>query len=151
MDNCLNLQESEADQAKTEELYENTLPSTSAAEQGQGSSDGNDKCTIEMPMVVSSSSNQEGDPPAQTTDDECDEDCDSFDSPDLLKFAWQIARGMVSIRKSMNYNMTHLLNRWWARTVVKTIWYRCQNVTAIFNKNNFICSILLFFCSLKQN
>jgi len=39
-------------------------------------------------------SNKE-DVPAVKTDDECDEDCESFDPADLVKFAWQIARGMV--------------------------------------------------------
>ena len=84
------LQDSEADQTKTKVLYENTLPCTSATKQEQGGSDSNDKCIVEIPMVAFSSSNQDD-------DDQCDEDCDSFDSSDLLKFAWQIARGMVSI------------------------------------------------------
>ena len=33
---------------------------------------------------------------AETTDDEWDTDCESFGPTDLLRFAWQIARGMVS-------------------------------------------------------
>ena len=54
-------------------------------------------------MIVFSASDQaEGaEAPTQTSDDECDKDCDSFESLDVLKFAWQIAKGMV--RKSQIY------------------------------------------------
>ena len=46
-----------------------------------------DECTEEMPMIEFSSSKLIG--------DECDEVCESFHALDPLKFAWQIARGMV--------------------------------------------------------
>ncbi|XP_068728085.1 uncharacterized protein [Montipora capricornis] len=48
-----------------------------------------------IPLVVfsSSASNQE-DVPTKNMDDECDEDCESFAPMDLVKLAWQIARGM---------------------------------------------------------
>ncbi|XP_068676793.1 uncharacterized protein [Montipora foliosa] len=48
-----------------------------------------------IPLVVfsSSASNQE-DVPTKNMGDECDEDCESFAPLDLIKLAWQIARGM---------------------------------------------------------
>ncbi|XP_068726719.1 uncharacterized protein [Montipora capricornis] len=48
-----------------------------------------------IPLVVfsSSASNQE-DVPTKNVGDECDEDCESFAPRDLIKLAWQIARGM---------------------------------------------------------
>ena len=50
-----------------------------------------------IPFVVfsSSASNQE-DVPTKNMGDECDEDCESFAPLDLIKLAWQIARGMVN-------------------------------------------------------
>lgn len=48
----------------------------------------------ETPLVVFSESGQGGDSIPVTTDDECDEDCESFNPGDLMSFAWQIARGM---------------------------------------------------------
>ena len=50
---------------------------------------------MELPMVVFSAASPSGEASTEMTDDECDEDCDSFDPADLMKFAWQIARGMV--------------------------------------------------------
>ena len=48
-------------------------------------------------IVFSSADEREGAlASAETTDDECDTDCESFGPTDLLRFAWQIARGMVS-------------------------------------------------------
>ena len=47
-------------------------------------------------MFSAPDQDEEAEAPMQTSDDECDHDCDSFDSIDILKFAWQIARGMVS-------------------------------------------------------
>ena len=51
---------------------------------------------LETPFVTfsSSASNQE-DASTNDTADECDEDCDSFAPLDLVKLAWQVARGMV--------------------------------------------------------
>ena len=46
-------------------------------------------------MVVFSTASQSEEGPTEMTDDECDQDCDSFDRADVMKFAWQIARGMV--------------------------------------------------------
>ena len=53
-------------------------------------------CTeCKIPMVVFSASGQEGDAATEQKDDECSEDCESFNPADLMSFAWQIARGMV--------------------------------------------------------
>ena len=77
----------------------NAEPSTAfeTAEQREADFDGKDECRI--PMVVFSSLNQEEDAARETVvnecDDRCDNECDSFDPPDLVAFAWQIARGMV--------------------------------------------------------
>ena len=76
-------------------MYENTKPSTSLQENDQADAGENVECKIEIPMVVFSAARQSGEGSNEMTDDECDEDCDSFDSADLMKFAWQIARGMV--------------------------------------------------------
>jgi len=65
----------------------------------------NDECKI--PLIVFSGSNQEEVTPADKTDDECDGDCESFNPADLMKFAWQIARGMVS-KISRNKTKQHL-------------------------------------------
>ena len=70
-------------------------PSTSSAENDQADADDNDECKIEIPMVVFSTASQSEEGPTEMTDDECDQDCDSFDPADVMKFAWQIARGMV--------------------------------------------------------
>ena len=77
-------------------LGENAEPSTilDVEEQEQAASGGIDQC--EIAMVVFSSSNQKNDASAKTIDDECDEDCESFHPSDLMSFAWQIARGMVT-------------------------------------------------------
>ena len=47
-------------------------------------------------VVVSSSASNQKDVPTKNTDNACDEDCESFAPLDLIKLAWQIARGMVS-------------------------------------------------------
>ncbi|XP_068727079.1 uncharacterized protein [Montipora capricornis] len=62
-----------------------------AGNEGTDIADGNNA----MPLVVFSSSvsNQE-DVPTKNVGDECDEDCESFAPLDLIKLAWQIARGM---------------------------------------------------------
>ncbi|XP_068676800.1 uncharacterized protein [Montipora foliosa] len=49
---------------------------------------------IPLVVVSSSASNQE-DVPTKNMGDECDEDCESFAPLDLIKLAWQIARGMT--------------------------------------------------------
>ena len=76
-------------------MNENAQPSTSLQENDQADSGENVECKIEIPMVVFLAANQSGEASTTVTDDECDEDCDSFDPADLMKFAWQIARGMV--------------------------------------------------------
>lgn len=75
-------------------LYENTQPSK---EQKQAGFVDNNECEKQIPMTVfSSADKREGAlASAETTDDECDTDCESFGPTDLLRFAWQIARGMV--------------------------------------------------------
>ena len=76
-------------------MDENTQRSTSLQENDQADAGENVECKIEIPMVVFSAANQSGESSTGMTDDECDEDCDSFYPADLMKFAWQIARGMV--------------------------------------------------------
>lgn len=49
----------------------------------------------EIPLVVFSEPHQQ-DAPTEKIDNDCDEDCESFYPADLMSFAWQIARGMVS-------------------------------------------------------
>ena len=82
-------------------LYENARPSTSEKEQEDCDYRNEHTCTI--PMIVFSESNpaEDAEAPTQTSNDECDKYCDSFESLDVLKFAWQIAKGMV--RKSQIY------------------------------------------------
>ena len=51
----------------------------------------------DTPMVVFSELNQQGQNlSAENSNQDCDEDCESFFPIDLMSFAWQIARGMVS-------------------------------------------------------
>ena len=76
-------------------MDENNQPSTSLQEKDQVDDGENVKCKIEIPMVVFSAASPSGEASTEMTEDECDEDCDSFDPADLMKFAWQIARGMV--------------------------------------------------------
>ena len=76
-------------------MYENTKPSKALAEKDQVYANENVEFKMELPMVVFSAASPSGDASTEMTDDECDEDCDSFDPADLMKFAWQIARGMV--------------------------------------------------------
>ena len=82
--------------AEVEILIEPAGPSIAfeVTEDNEVALDENNGCNI--PMVLFSSSNQKEDVPTETTEDECDDDCESFNPADLLKFAWQIARGMVS-------------------------------------------------------
>ena len=59
---------------------------------------GLDECAIPL-VPLSASSGQEGDTPNAIkggVGGECNEDCELFHPADLLSFAWQIARGMVS-------------------------------------------------------
>ena len=76
-------------------MYENTKPSTALAEKDQVYANENVEFKMELPMIVFSAASPSGEASTEMTDDECDEDCDSFDPADLMKFAWQIARGMV--------------------------------------------------------
>ena len=64
-----------------------------AGNEGTDIADGSN--AIPLVVVSSSVSNQE-DVPTKNMGDECDEDCESFAPLDLIKLAWQIARGMVS-------------------------------------------------------
>jgi hypothetical protein len=57
---------------------------------------GLDECAIPL-VTLSASSGPEGDAPTEKKGrDKCSEDCELFYPTDLLSFAWQIARGMVS-------------------------------------------------------
>ena len=82
--------------AEVEMLIEPAGPSIAfeVTEDNEVALDENNGCNI--PMVLFSSSNQKKDVPTENTDDECDEDCESLKPADLVTFAWQIARGMVS-------------------------------------------------------
>ena len=65
-----------------------------------GSEQGNqcdlEEVEVQVPYEVLSESEEEDDATDSEKDDECDEDCESFYPSDLMSFAWQIARGMVS-------------------------------------------------------
>ena len=69
---------------------------------------------VHVPYEILSESEEEGDVTDSEKDDECDEDCESFYPSDLMSFAWQIARGMVSgsLRKKANFSPLH---HWFAR------------------------------------
>ena len=58
--------------------------------------DNNGECKIELPTIVFTASNQEEEHTTRATDDDCDADCESFDTSDLMKLSWQIACGMVN-------------------------------------------------------
>lgn len=49
-----------------------------------------------IPLVTFRETKMERDSSKEKRDDGCGEDCESFHPADLLSFAWQIARGMVS-------------------------------------------------------
>ena len=49
-----------------------------------------------VPLVTFRETRNDGDSSFDKRDDGCVEDCESFHPADLLSFAWQIARGMVS-------------------------------------------------------
>jgi len=49
-----------------------------------------------IPLVTFRETKMERDSSNEKRDDGCGEDCESFHPADLLSFAWQIARGMVS-------------------------------------------------------
>ncbi|XP_068691269.1 uncharacterized protein [Montipora foliosa] len=66
-----------------------------AGNEGTDIADGNN--AIPLVVVSSSTSNQE-DVPTKEMGDECDEDCESFAPLELIKLAWQIARGMSNSR-----------------------------------------------------
>ncbi|XP_068727961.1 uncharacterized protein [Montipora capricornis] len=62
-----------------------------AGNEGTDIADGNNAIPF---LVVSSSASNQEDVPTKNMGDECDEDCESFAPLDLIKLAWQIARGM---------------------------------------------------------
>ena len=89
---------------------------------------------LSIPMLVLSASDQEKGVPTEATDDECDDDCESFYPSDLMSFARQIARGMV--RKIVIYKET---NSCWI--VITTIFVgrvsaRANNGDYMENENN---------------
>ena len=55
-----------------------------------------------IPLVTFRETRNDGDSSIDKRDDGCVEDCESFHPADLLSFAWQIARGMVS-EKTMTF------------------------------------------------
>lgn len=77
-------------------LQENTAPSIEA----------DDQTVVELsnesviPLVTVRGTKKEGDSSIEKRDDGCGEECESFHPADLLSFAWQIARGMVSAKKA---------------------------------------------------
>lgn len=75
-------------------IQENTATSTEPSDQtcvelSNGSA---------IPLVTFRGPKMEEDSSIEKTDDGCVEDCESFHPADLLSFAWQIARGMVSAK-----------------------------------------------------
>ena len=61
---------------------------------------------VHVPYEILTESEEEGDVTDNEKDDECDVDCESFYPSDLMSFAWQIARGMVSgsLRKKPTFH-----------------------------------------------
>ena len=57
---------------------------------------GVDECAIPLVPLSASSGQEEDTPTEKKSGGECSEDCELFHPADLLSFAWQIARGMVS-------------------------------------------------------
>ena len=57
---------------------------------------GVDECAIPLVPLSASSEQEEDTPTEKKSGGECSEDCELFHPADLLSFAWQIARGMVS-------------------------------------------------------
>ena len=92
-------QDVETNETEVKMLHEPAGPSCAldVVENNEAVFDDNDERKI--PMLLISPSNQKEDVPTEKTN-ECDEDCESFKPADLLTFAWQIARGMVT---SQNY------------------------------------------------
>ena len=109
-------------------LYENAGPST-ALDVAEEEQPDNNECKI--PLIVFSTSTQEEDAPTKTTDDECDEDCESFNSADLMTFAWQIARGMVGT-KFILYQRTNLSIRIHPWSYM-SVWSNCNFKPCIMN------------------
>ena len=58
-------------------------------------------CGSAIPLVTFRETKMERDSSNEKTDDGCGEDCESFHPADLLSFAWQIARGMVSPTRAL--------------------------------------------------
>ncbi|KAJ7383416.1 hypothetical protein OS493_028092 [Desmophyllum pertusum] len=73
----------------TEVLDEIDKPSSARDDSKQ-----TDSAECIIPLLVFSASGQDGDATTEQKDDECSEDCESFNPADLMSFAWQIARGM---------------------------------------------------------
>jgi len=57
---------------------------------------GLDESAIPLVPLSASSGQEEEAPTVKKSGGECSEDCELFHPADLLSFAWQIARGMVS-------------------------------------------------------
>jgi len=99
------LQEDDADEKKTNLLYQNSRPSFSRNGK-EPDTDANDEFKIDaIPMVEFTASKQEEYVSAATNEDECNEDCELFNPADLMKFAWQIARGVVSKHPETLFNL----------------------------------------------
>ena len=79
-------QDGETNETEAEMLLEPAGPSSvlDVTEDDEAAFDDNDECKI--PMILFSPSNQEEDVPTMKTDNECDDDCESFKPADLLTF-----------------------------------------------------------------
>ena len=84
-------------------VHQNRAFSTSS---GQDKQSDLEEEEVHVPYEILSESEEEGDVTDNEKDDECDEDCESFYPSDLMSFAWQIARGMVSgsLRKKPTFH-----------------------------------------------
>ena len=87
-------QAGQEDENETISLPENTASSFDGNDTDQLSIEFSNEC--EIPLVAFSTSRHEGDASIEENDEECCADCESFHPEDLLSFAWQIVRGMVS-------------------------------------------------------
>lgn len=89
-------------------VHQNRAFSTSSEQDNQSDLEEEE---VHVPYEILSESEEEGDVTDNEKDDECDEDCESFYPSDLMSFAWQIARGMVSgsLRKSQHFTTPPLV------------------------------------------
>lgn len=82
------------DENETISLPENTASSFDDDDTDQSNVEFCNEC--EVPLVTFSSTKHEENVSIGRREDNCGADCESFHPSDLLSFAWQIVRGMVS-------------------------------------------------------